>query len=147
MPSEPVLKRHSERRTLRRFSMKLPLAVRVSGIPSEFLTETENVSARGIFFYIDRWMAKGVRLEVAISFSSQLTMTEPVRVLLRARVVRVVPGKSTSLSGVAALFNSSRLQFLPDGDQLENSVEPEPSSVATPVEAAEPAGIQAAARE
>ncbi len=42
----------SERRAVRRFTMRLPASVRVPGIPSEFPTETENVSARGLFFYL-----------------------------------------------------------------------------------------------
>src|SRR5690242_19383875 len=52
-----------DRRAMRRFSMKLPASVRVSGIPSPFQTETANVSARGIFFYIDRWMKEGSQIE------------------------------------------------------------------------------------
>ena len=58
---------------MRRFSMKLPAAVRVSGIPSEFPTETENVSARGIFFYIGRWMTEGSRVEVTMTVADRKT--------------------------------------------------------------------------
>jgi len=76
---------------MRRFTMKLPASVRVSGIPSEFPTETENVSARGIFFYLDRWMAEGARVEVTMAFPPQVTLTDPVRVRFLARVLRVVP--------------------------------------------------------
>src|SRR5438128_12401857 len=85
----PASANPAERRAMRRFSMKLPAAVRVSGIPSEFPTETENVSARGIFFYIGRWMTEGSRVEVTMSFPPQITMSDPVRVKFLARVVRV----------------------------------------------------------
>ena len=90
-----------ERRAMRRFSMKLPALVRVSGIPSPFETETTNVSARGIFFYIDRWMKEGSQVEVTMDFPSQVTLGEALRVRFLARVLRVVP-ENPSRVGVAA---------------------------------------------
>src|SRR5690349_2050001 len=69
-----VSENHRERRAMRRFSMKLPASVRVSGIPTEFPTETENVSARGIFFHLDRWIAEGARVEVTMAFPRQVTL-------------------------------------------------------------------------
>jgi hypothetical protein len=87
----PAPDEQSERRAMRRFSMKLPASVRVSGIPSAFSVETENVSARGIFFYIDRLMKEGARVEVTMSFTPQVTMTEPLQVRFVARVLRVEP--------------------------------------------------------
>jgi hypothetical protein len=88
---------------MRRFSMKLPAAVRVFGIPSEFPTETENVSARGIFFYIDRWMTEGSHVEVTMSFPPQITMSDPLRVKFLARVIRVEE-KQAMRVGVAAVI-------------------------------------------
>ncbi len=89
---------------MRRFSTKLPASVRVAGIPSEFPTETENVSARGIFFRLDRWMSEGARVEVTMSFPAQVTMTDPVRVRFIARVVRVEPTGEGMRMGVAAVI-------------------------------------------
>lgn len=89
---------------MRRFSMKLPASVRVPGIPHEFPTETENVSARGIFFYIDRLMTEGSRVEVTMSFPSQVTLTDPLRVRFVARVVRVEAQKPNTRVGVAAMI-------------------------------------------
>jgi PilZ domain len=93
--------------------MKLPVAVRVSGIPYEFLTETENVSACGVFFYIDRWMNQGTHLELTVHFSSLITLSGPLEVRLQARVVRVVPQARTTHSGVAAFIEA--FQLLPAG--------------------------------
>ena len=42
-----------ERRMMRRFDMRLPAVVRLDQT-HEFQTETQNVSARGVFFYLDR---------------------------------------------------------------------------------------------
>jgi len=92
-----------ERRALRRFSMRLPASVRVSGIPVPFDTETENVSARGIFFQIDRWMKVDAQIEVTIDFPSQLTLSDPVRVRFLARVVRVEPRTGMRVGVAAAI--------------------------------------------
>lgn len=109
---------------MRRFSMKLPASVRVSGIPSEFPTETENVSARGIFFHLDRWIAEGARVEVTMAFPAQITLAEPLRVRFLARVVRVVSEKPATRVGVAAVIEE--YQFIRPGDEAQDiSVQPE----------------------
>lgn len=99
----PVFENSTERRAMRRFAMKLPASVRVSGIPSEFDTVTENVSARGIFFYIDRLMTEGARVEVTMDFPSQVTLTQPLRVRFVARVLRV-QAENLQQVGVAAMI-------------------------------------------
>ncbi len=103
---------------MRRFAMKLPASVRVSGIPSEFPTETENVSARGIFFYLDRWMAEGARVEVTMAFLPQVTLTDPVRVRFLARVVRVVSDKPGTRVGVAAVIEE--YEFIRPSDESQD---------------------------
>ena len=100
---ESVFNNPPDRRLMRRFSMRLPASVRVSGIPSEFVTETENVSARGIFFYLDRWMSEGARVEITMNFPSQVTLADALQVRCLARVVRVQPQTSTR-TGVAAMI-------------------------------------------
>jgi PilZ domain len=97
----PVSNDIPERRAMRRFSMHLPASVRVSGIPTPFQTHTENVSARGVFFYIDRLMTAGTQVEVTMEFPPQVTLAEPLRVRFVARVLRVQE-ESTMRVGVAA---------------------------------------------
>jgi PilZ domain len=92
-----------ERRAMRRFSMRLPASVRVSGIPAPFDVESENVSARGIFFYIDRWMKVDAQIEVTMDFPSQVTLTDPLRVRFLARVVRVEPQNGMRVGVAAAI--------------------------------------------
>jgi PilZ domain-containing protein len=91
LPQGSVLNNPRDRRAMRRFSINLPASVRVSGIPFEFATQTENISAQGLFFYMDRWMSKGTRVEVTMVFPPQVTFAEPQYVRLQARVVRVEP--------------------------------------------------------
>jgi hypothetical protein len=94
-----------ERRTMRRFDMRLPATVRVAGQGLRDLsTETQNVSARGVFFYLDRPLADGMRIEVTMTFPPHVTLTEPVRVRFTARVVRVETSPAYSGIGVAAMI-------------------------------------------
>src|SRR5882724_5934383 len=94
-----------ERRTMRRFDMRLPASVRVAGNGLRDLsTETQNVSARGVFFFLDRPLAEGMRIEVTMTFPPHVTQTEPVRVRFTARVVRVETSPTYSGIGVAAVI-------------------------------------------
>jgi PilZ domain len=94
-----------ERRTMRRFDMRLPASVRVAGNGlNGLLTETQNVSARGVFFYLDRPLAEGARIEVTMTFPPHVTLTDPVRVRFTARVVRIENSESLSGVGVAAMI-------------------------------------------
>ncbi len=70
----------------------------------DLLTETQNVSARGVFFYLDRPLAEGMRIEVTMTFPPHVTLTEPVRVRFTARVVRVETSPAHSSIGVAAMI-------------------------------------------
>ena len=93
-----------ERRTMRRFDMRLPAAVRLEGIGSEeFFTETQNVSARGVFFYLDRPLDPGTRLDVTLTFPPHVTLTDSVRVRFAARVLRIEPLPASRV-GVAAVI-------------------------------------------
>src|ERR1700683_408316 len=77
-----------ERRMMRRFDMRLPAVVRLDSA-TEFQTETQNVSARGVFFYLDRQVPAGTRCEVTLTFPPHITLTDAVRVRFTARVIPV----------------------------------------------------------
>ncbi len=94
---------------MRRFDMRLPATIKIDATDEslavqEVLTETHNVSARGIFFYLDRSVAEGTRIEVTMTFPPHITMTEPVRVRFTARVVRVEAPLPISRIGIAAMI-------------------------------------------
>lgn len=93
-----------ERRIMRRFDMRLPASVKLAGVADEWLTETQNVSARGVFFYLDRAVNQGSRVEVTMTFPPHVTLTDSVRVRFTARVVRVEEPLPASRIGVAALI-------------------------------------------
>jgi hypothetical protein len=94
-----------ERRVMRRFDMRLPALVRLgeSDLP-EVATETQNVSARGVFFYLDRPLEVGAKFEVTLTFPPHITLTDPVRVRFLAQVVRVDAPRPSARVGIAAVI-------------------------------------------
>jgi hypothetical protein len=94
-----------DRRTMRRFDMRLPAIVRLED-SGEFYTETQNVSARGVFFYLDRSVAAGTRLEVTLTIPPHVTLTDAVRVRFTARVIRVERPLPSARIGTAALIEN-----------------------------------------
>ena len=94
-----------ERRAIRRFQMWLAVLVRLEGA-RELHTETQNVSARGVFFYVDKPVAAGTKLEITMAFPAEITLTDTVLVRFFARVVRVESPFSSARTGVAATIES-----------------------------------------
>jgi hypothetical protein len=97
-----------ERRMMRRFDMRLPAIVRLERTnedqENEFHTETQNVSARGVFFYLDKPVAAGTRCEVTLTFPPHITLTDAVRVRFTARVIRVESPLPSMRIGTAAMI-------------------------------------------
>ncbi len=94
-----------ERRMMRRFDMRLPATVRLEGA-DEFQTETQNVSARGVFFYLDHPVTAGTKLEVTLTFPPHITLTDAVRVRFTARVIRVDSPLPSARVGTAAMIEN-----------------------------------------
>lgn len=92
-----------ERRLMRRFDMRLPAIVRFEGSP-EFHTETQNVSARGVYFYLDQPVEAGTKIEVTMTFPPHVTLTEAVRVRFRARIIRIERPLPSARVGTAAVI-------------------------------------------
>lgn len=96
-----------ERRMMRRFDMRLPAIVRLASEndqENEFHTETQNVSARGVFFYLDKPVPAGTRCEVTLTFPPHITLTDAVRVRFTARVIRVESPLPSLRIGTAAMI-------------------------------------------
>jgi hypothetical protein len=110
-----------DRRAMRRFDMRLPAAVKTIGSEySELLTETQNVSARGVFFYLDRPVAEGSRVEVTLTFPPHITLTDSVRVRFVARVLRVDAPLLASRIGIAAFIEEYEFLRSNMGDQARD---------------------------
>jgi hypothetical protein len=90
---------------MRRFDMRLPAVVRLNeDQQNEFHTETQNVSARGVFFYLDREVAAGTPCEVTLTFPPHITLTDAVRVRFTARVIRADSPLPSLRVGTAAMI-------------------------------------------
>lgn len=127
---------------MRRFDMRLPAVVRLvreksydgtqrgvviaedaetgeafpqsdSDQPGEYYTETQNVSARGVFFYLDRPVPAGTRCEVTLTFPPHITLTDAVRVRFTARVIRTESPLPSLRIGTAAMIED--YEFLRSG--------------------------------
>ncbi|MGH9496607.1 MAG: PilZ domain-containing protein [Candidatus Sulfotelmatobacter sp.] len=92
-----------DRRMMRRFDMRLPAIVRLDDA-NEFHTETQNVSARGVFFYLDHAVETGTKIDVTLTFPPHVTLTDAVRVRFKARVIRVENSLPSARVGTAAMI-------------------------------------------
>lgn len=97
---------------MRRFDMRLPAVVSLQGA-ADYHTETQNVSARGVFFYLDRILPAGTRFEVTLTFPPHITLTDAVRVRFTARVIRVENPLPSARIGTAAMIED--YEFLRSG--------------------------------
>jgi len=116
---------------MRRFDMRLPAVVRLNPAADrpdevvrpnedqndEFHTETQNVSARGVFFYLDKPIPAGTPCEVTLTFPPHITLTDAVRVRFTARVIRVEPPLPSQRIGTAAMIED--YEFLRSGGNTD----------------------------
>jgi len=102
----------TERRNSRRFTMALPLTLRLNGpasSPRETRGETRDVSFRGLYFWTDQELEPGISIEFVLTLPKEITMTRDVSIHCFGRVIRVEPHDQTR--GVAARIE--RYEFLP----------------------------------
>jgi PilZ domain len=80
----------TERRTARRFLMRLPLTVRWAdeNMVGEAVAETRDVSARGIRFNLPQHLNSGSAVEILMTIPHELTLAGPVRVRCQGHVLR-----------------------------------------------------------
>jgi hypothetical protein len=104
-----------ERRSSRRFLMRLPLTVRWTDetVVGEAETESREVSSRGIYFHLPKGLRSGSPLEIVMTLPHELTQAGPVRVRCLGRVLRSSPEYSGDI-GVAAAIE--RYEFLRNGE-------------------------------
>jgi len=103
MSSEGEWSGQSERRAAQRFAMSVPVAVQCpeGSFPQETAL-SHDVSAKGIFFLMNSRPREGSHIEFTITLPPEVTLTDPMRVNCKGRVVRVVEEGSAKRFGVAA---------------------------------------------
>jgi len=102
---------HKERRTTRRFMMKLPLTVRWmdNSVVGEVATESREVSSRGLYFSLPKGLKSGSPVEIVMTLPHELTQAGPVKVRCLGRILRTDSAISGEI-GVAAAIE--RYEFL-----------------------------------
>jgi len=101
----------TERRATRRFSMMLPVKVRLpeNGDSPDRAGETRDVSYRGLYFLTDGAVQPGSAIEFVLTLPQQITLAGDVHIRCYARVLRVEAHNARC--GVAARID--RYEFLP----------------------------------
>jgi hypothetical protein len=93
-----------EQRKTRRFNMTLPLTVKLpAGEVDLQAAQTKDVSARGVFFYLDSEVSEGSPIEFILTLPPEVTLTESIRVRCTGKVVRVDQGKGEQVGIAAAI--------------------------------------------
>jgi len=101
----------TERRAQRRFTMSLPVTVRLNG-PEGFVerrAHTRDISFRGLYFFADEEYIPGIAIEFVLTLPRKITQAGDVSIRCYGQVVRVEPYEAQS--GVAARIE--RYEFLP----------------------------------
>jgi hypothetical protein len=104
-----------ERRTSRRFLRRLPVTARwIDGtLRRETLTETRQVSSRGVCFVLPKAPKNGSMVEILMTFPNQLTHAGPVRVLCHGHVMRISLERSDEIEVIAGI---KRFQFIRESE-------------------------------
>jgi PilZ domain-containing protein len=102
----------TERRSRKRYPLKLPVSVRPSGVSvaGEILTECRDVSSQGVYFFHEAPLSGGASLEIMLTLPAEITRGDPVRVRCEA-IVQRTETLGEGRVGIAAKIE--RYRFLP----------------------------------
>jgi hypothetical protein len=89
-----------EKRSIRRFPLDLPISVKfVDNGRHEVAGRTRDVSARGVFMYLETEIRVGAPIEFVMILPAEITLSDPIRVRCSGSVLRVE--KTGDQQGVA----------------------------------------------
>lgn len=99
----PMAAPQTDQRTTRRFTLQLPLSVKLDDGGHD--AKTKDVSARGVFFYMDSAPAQGSSIEFTLTLPPEITLTDSIRVKCNGKVVRVDQPQNGGKIGIAAAID------------------------------------------
>jgi hypothetical protein len=106
-PMSPI----DEHRENRRFALRLPVTICIPSLGrQQFETDTKDVSARGVYFYLDAPVLRDTMIELILTLPTEITMTDSISVRCDARIVRLDHDSLGKQVGVAAIFE--RYEFV-----------------------------------
>ncbi len=116
-PSETeatVTQVEQEHRNTRRIALQIPVTVKYTdGREGEQEAQTKDVSARGVFFYLEEGIKVGSDLEFTLTLPSEITLTDSIRVRCKGKVVRVEQPAGGGRVGIAAAIE--QYDFISEG--------------------------------
>ena len=101
MTTEPV---RFERRVGQRFDFHVPVSVKLTGTQHEACGFTQDLSARGTFFYTDFPLGVGEPVALTLLMPSEITLGKSMRVRCQGTVLRVIQPSIGTKLGVAVHF-------------------------------------------
>jgi hypothetical protein len=105
-----------ERRSTQRFDFQLPVTVRKADGGLEGYGFTQNLSARGVFFYTDFPVADGEAVELTLTMPGEILLAESARVRCRGKVVRRAPSAGSTACGIVVHLEG--YEFLPAAETM-----------------------------
>jgi hypothetical protein len=89
----------------------MPVSIRSEQTQSQAYGFTQNLSARGALLYTSLQIAAGEKVEIGLVMPSEITLSEPMRVLCRGTVLRVFPAAQQKFAVAIRLEN---YEYLPE---------------------------------
>jgi hypothetical protein len=84
----------------------MPVWLRVPGSDATVHAKTRDVSASGVFFYVNVEIREHSEIEFTMTLPPELTRTAAIRVSCKGKVVRVQNDAATGRVGIAAAIHS-----------------------------------------
>ena len=121
--------------------MKLPMRVRwaTKSGNGEVHTESEDISSRGVYFFLPTEIDKGSWAELALVLPHEITLAEPVRVRCQARVRRTEIKKrnqvrvATEIETYQLLREAKNTRFRASNSKRQEGETKRPSAKRVPV--------------
>src|SRR5437763_11653785 len=95
-----------EKRVLPRFPLEMPVWVRLPGSDATVHAKTRDVSASGVFFYVNCEIRQDAEIEFTMTLPPELTRTAAIHVSCKGKVVRIQTDSETGRVGIAAAIHS-----------------------------------------
>ena len=95
-----------EKRVLPRFPLEMPVWLRLPGSDATVHAKTRDVSASGVFFYVNCEIQENSEIEFTMTLPPELTRTAAIQVSCKGKVVRVQNDPETGKVGIAAAIHS-----------------------------------------
>src|SRR3954463_6897891 len=91
-----------EKRVLPRFPLEMPVWLRLPGSDATVHAKTRDVSASGVFFYVNCDIRENSEIEFTMTLPPELTRTAAIQVSCKGKVVRIQNDAATGRTGLAA---------------------------------------------